>query len=204
MIRLAVYFDPPEHYITYLGNLSDKIQIIVCTNRDDLKNCLPETEILITLLSWPDAEMIRLSSKLQWIQALTAGVDFFPLSDYVINLLPGTPETKGLIDKEFFSLMRRSACFINLGRGSTVNQTDLIDALQTKTIRALVSDVYETEPLPGDSPLWHLDNVILTPHIAGISPQYLDRALDIIRHNLQVYINQSGEMMNVVDLTKGY
>jgi phosphoglycerate dehydrogenase-like enzyme len=130
--------------------------------------------------------------------------EVFGKSDYVINLLPGTPATKGLIDKEFFSSMRRSACFINLGRGSTVNQADLIDALQTNTIRALVSDVYEVEPLPGDSPLWHLDNVILTPHIAGISPQYLERALDIIRHNLQVYVNQSGEMMNVVDLSRGY
>jgi phosphoglycerate dehydrogenase-like enzyme len=108
------------------------------------------------------------------------------------------------MDKKFFSSMRRSACFINLGRGSTVNQADLIDALQTKTIRALVSDVYEVEPLPEDSPLWHLDNVILSPHIAGVSPQYLERALDIIRHNLQVYVCQSGEMMNVVDLTKGY
>ena len=317
MIRLAVYFEPPEDFIAHLSNISDNIQIIVCTNRDDLKNCLPETEILVTLLSWPDAEMIDPASKLKWIQALTAGVDFFPLSeiqeqgiiltcgrgihkiymaeyaiaaminlarnfhlmfnnqlkanwdrsvpqeeingrvagiiglgsigqeiarkasilgmrvigvknnpellqgvdhvygpaemkevfgksDYVINLLPGTPATKGLIDKNCFSSMRRSACFINLGRGSTVNQADLIDALQTNTIRALVSDVYEVEPLPGDSPLWHLDNVILTPHIAGISPQYLERALDIIRHNLQVYVNQSGEMMNVVDLTKGY
>jgi phosphoglycerate dehydrogenase-like enzyme len=317
MIRLAVYFDPPQDFITHLGNISDNIQIIVCTNRDDLKNCLPETEILVTLLSWPDAEMIDLAPKLKWIQALTAGVDFFPLSeireqgiiltcgrgihkiymaeyaiaaminlarnfhlmfnnqlkanwdrsvpqdeihgrvagiiglgsigqeiarkasilgmrvigvknnpgplqgvdhvygpaemkevfrksDYVINLLPGTPATRGLIDKKLFSSMRRSACFINLGRGSTVNQADLIDALQTNTIRALVSDVYEVEPLPGDSPLWHLDNVILTPHIAGISPQYLERALDIIRHNLQVYVNQSGEMMNVVDLSRGY
>jgi phosphoglycerate dehydrogenase-like enzyme len=130
--------------------------------------------------------------------------EVFKQSDYVINLLPGTPTTGHLIDKKFFGSMRRSACFINLGRGSTVNQADLIDALRTKTIRALVSDVYEQEPLPEDSPLWHLDNVILTPHIAGVSPQYLDRALDIIRHNLPVYLSQSGEMMNIVDFTRGY
>jgi phosphoglycerate dehydrogenase-like enzyme len=59
-------------------------------------------------------------------------------------------------------------------------------------------------PLPEDSPLWHLDNVILTPHIAGVSPRYLDRALDILSHNLRVYAGQSGEMINVVDLTAGY
>jgi phosphoglycerate dehydrogenase-like enzyme len=68
MIRLAVYFDPPEDFIAHLGNISDKININVCTNRDDLKNYLPETEILVTLLSWPDAEMIRLASKLKWIK----------------------------------------------------------------------------------------------------------------------------------------
>jgi phosphoglycerate dehydrogenase-like enzyme len=130
--------------------------------------------------------------------------EVFKLSDYVINLLPETPKTKGLIDKKLFTLMKNSACFINLGRGSTVNQSDLIDALQTKMIRALVSDVYEKEPLPEDSPLWELENVILTPHIAGVSPKYLERALDIIRHNLHVYASHSGEMMNVVDLSKEY
>ncbi|UCD81598.1 MAG: hypothetical protein JSW26_09305, partial [Desulfobacterales bacterium] len=130
--------------------------------------------------------------------------EVFKQSDYVINLLPDTQETSALIDKKFFALMETSACFINLGRGTTVNQTDLIEALQTGSIRALVSDVYETEPLPPDSPLWKLENVILTPHIAGVSPKYLDRALDIIRYNLQVYVSGSGEMTNVVDLKIGY
>jgi phosphoglycerate dehydrogenase-like enzyme len=101
-------------------------------------------------------------------------------------------------------MMNKSACFINLGRGATVNQDDLINALRTKTIRALVSDVYEEEPLSEDNPLWKLDNVILTPHVAGVSPVYLERAMEIIRHNLRVYISRSGEMMNVVDLTLGY
>ena len=100
--------------------------------------------------------------------------------------------------------MNKSACFINLGRGSTVNQADLIDALRKKTIRAAVSDVYEEEPLPADSPLWQLENVILTPHIAGVSPQYLRRAAEIIRHNLNVYLTRSGQMINVVDPTRGY
>ena len=68
----------------------------------------------------------------------------------------------------------------------------------------MVSDVYEEEPLPENSPLWEMENVILTPHIAGVSPKYLARAMDIIGHNLQVYVSDSGEMMNVVDLTKGY
>lgn len=130
--------------------------------------------------------------------------EVFKQSDYVINLLPDSPGTIGRVDKSFFSLMKKSACFINLGRGSTVNQTDLIEALQTKTIRALVSDVYAKEPLPEDHPLWQLDNVILTPHIAGVSPKYLQRAMEIIEHNLRVYVSRSGDMKNVVDFAKGY
>ena len=133
----------------------------------------------------------------------TEMAEVFKQSDYVINLLPHTPKTKGQIDKTFFAMMNKSACFINLGRGATVNQDDLINALRTKTIRALVSDVYEEEPLSEDNPLWKLDNVILTPHVAGVSPVYLERAMEIIRHNLHVYISRSGEMMNVVDLTLG-
>jgi phosphoglycerate dehydrogenase-like enzyme len=128
----------------------------------------------------------------------------FKQSDYVINLLPYTPDTEGLIDKAMFGAMKKSACFINLGRGPTVNQTDLIDALQKKMIRALFSDVYAEEPLPENSPLWEMENVVLTPHNAGVSQKYLARAMDIVRHNLQVYVNNSGEMMNVVDLDKGY
>ncbi|MEJ2166730.1 MAG: D-2-hydroxyacid dehydrogenase [Desulfobacterales bacterium] len=130
--------------------------------------------------------------------------EVFKQSDYVVNLLPATKETRGLIDKTYFALMHKSACFINLGRGATVNQADLIDALCTKTIRAAVCDVYEEEPLPADSLLWQLENVILTPHVAGVSPQYLQRAMEIIRHNLNVYLSGSGQMINVVDLSRGY
>jgi phosphoglycerate dehydrogenase-like enzyme len=317
MNTLTVYFRPPEEFLTQLSSISKEIEIIVCRNREELMSCLPRTEILMTLFAWPDAEMIHLAPNLKWIQALTAGVDFFPLneikkqgiiftcgrgihkiymaeyaiaaminlarnfhlmfrnqlkgkwdrsipqdeihgrtagiiglgsigqeiarkastlgmrvigvkntprplewvervygpkemgevfkqSDYVINLLPDTQETRGLIDKTFFGLMKKSACFINLGRGSTVNQADLTDALRTQTIRALVGDVYEAEPLPADSPLWQFENVILTPHVAGVSPQYLQRAMNIIRHNLQVYLSRTGRMMNLVDLKLGY
>lgn len=128
----------------------------------------------------------------------------FQQSDYVINLLPDTADTRGVIDSAFFNMMKTSACFINLGRGQTVNQADLIDALQSERIRGFVSDVFEKEPLPEDSPLWEMDNVILTPHIAGASPKYLERAMDIVCTNLNAYVNQTGAMMNVVDFKRGY
>jgi len=96
---------------------------------------------------------------LEWVDHVYGPAEMaevFTQSDYVINLLPNTASTSGLIDKTFFASMKKSACFINLGRGSTVNQADLIDALRSKELRALVSDVYEEEPLPEDNPLWQL------------------------------------------------
>ncbi len=128
----------------------------------------------------------------------------FQQCDYIINLLPLTAGTQKIIDKHYFNIMKKTACFINIGRGPTVNQADLVDALKSNQIGGLVADVYEEEPLPEDSPLWKLENVILAPHIAGLSPNYLKRAMDVIRHNLKVYVSQSGEMMNIIDCSSGY
>jgi D-2-hydroxyacid dehydrogenase (NADP+) len=128
----------------------------------------------------------------------------FRQSDYVINLLPATPATAKLIDRRFFGAMKPTASFINMGRGTTVNEADLIDALRRRRIEALVSDVYETEPLPAASPLWEMENVILTPHICGVSPHYMARAMEIIEHNLEVYLSGRGKMMNTVDIAVGY
>jgi phosphoglycerate dehydrogenase-like enzyme len=295
--KIIIYFQLPEEFIADLVNISNNFEIHICKNPDEVQSHLPQTEIMITLFRWPDAEIIRQASKLKWIQALTAGVDPFPLdvikeknillttgrgvhkiniaeyaiaamislarnfhlmfrnqlkkkwdrsvpqdeingctvgiiglgaigqeisrkasmlgmrvigvkntphplegvehvygpdqmeavfkqSDYVINLLPYTQDTKGLIDKTMFAAMKKTACFINLGRGPTVNQPDLIDALQEDKIRALFSDVYAEEPLPEDSPLWEMENAVLTPHNAGVSQKYLTRAMEILRHNL--------------------
>ena len=129
--------------------------------------------------------------------------EVFKESDYVINLLPYTTKTHKIINMEYFNLMKDNACFINMGRGSTVNEEDLIQALIEKKIRALVSDVFYEEPLLNDSPLWKMENVILTPHICGVSSKYMDRAVEIIEYNLEAYLN-GGKMMNVIDFKRGY
>lgn len=128
----------------------------------------------------------------------------FEQADYIINLLPYTQATEKLIDRRFFDQMKPTACFINIGRGRTVNEDDLIEALRSKKFSAMVSDVYYNEPLPPQNPLWDLDNVILTPHICGMSPQYMARAMDIIEHNLNIYLSGRGEMINLVDAQAGY
>ena len=129
--------------------------------------------------------------------------EVFKQSDYIINLLPGTKNTMNIIDKKYFDMMKEGACFINMGRGSTVNEEDFIEALKSGKIRAAVSDVFHQEPLPESSPLWDMENLIITPHICGESDKYFDRALEIIEPNLLAFEGK-GEFVNVVDLDRGY
>lgn len=130
--------------------------------------------------------------------------EVFKKSDYIINLLPYTPQTDRIVNREYFDLMKPGACYVNVGRGKTVNEEDLIEALEKKKIRAMVSDVFYQEPLDRENPLWELDNVVITPHICGDNTKYLQKAADIIRHNLDVYLTGQGKMRNVINLDAGY
>ena len=130
--------------------------------------------------------------------------EIFKKSDYIVNLLPYSPETDKIINKKYFNLMKPTASFINVGRGKTVDEEDLIEALRTKKIKGLVSDVFYNEPLPETSPLWEMENVFITPHVAGQSIKYIEKALGIIRHNLEVYLSGKGEYLNRIDYKKGY
>jgi phosphoglycerate dehydrogenase-like enzyme len=124
-------------------------------------------------------------------------------SDYLAIILPLTPETRGLIDQRALSLMRRTAVLINVGRGAVVVESALIDALRARTIGGAGLDVFEREPLPADSPLYDMENVIITPHVSGASVTYLDRAIPLFCDNLRRYLD-GAPMRNVVDPARGY
>ncbi|WKV09812.2 D-2-hydroxyacid dehydrogenase [Thermoanaerobacterium sp. CMT5567-10] len=124
-------------------------------------------------------------------------------ADYVICVLPLTDETYHLLSKDFFKNMKNDAVFINIGRGKVVDESSLIDALKNKTIRGAALDVFEEEPLSKESPLWDMENVIITPHTAGISPHYMERGIEIIKHNIKAYLGD-GDFINRVDLEKQY
>lgn len=316
MTQALIAFELSAPHVRHLRDKYTQLDIVQCTERDDIFKHLPRTEILLTFFLCT-RKMLDAAPQLKWIQAISAGVDYMALdeirrrgilltngrgihkihmaeftiaamvnlargfhimfrnqllkkwdrdvpqqeihgatlgivglgaiggeiaakaammgmhvigvkrrpepfahvqevfgpeemgivfqrSDYIVNLLPYTPATEKLIDRRYFDQMKPTACFINIGRGRTVNEPDLVEALQTGKIRAMVSDVYYEEPLPADSPLWDLDNVILAPHVCGASPRYNDRAMEIIDHNLGVYLTGRGEMINVVDLEAGY
>ncbi|MBN2540769.1 MAG: D-2-hydroxyacid dehydrogenase [Bacilli bacterium] len=110
------------------------------------------------------------------------------VADYVVMALPLNEKTDHMFNKEKFTLMKSSALFINVGRGPSVNQDDLVEALRNRQIRGAGLDVTEPEPLPKDHPLWKLDNVYLTPHNASSSPYMRDRLFEMICMNLDLYL----------------
>ncbi|NQU97668.1 MAG: D-2-hydroxyacid dehydrogenase [Chloroflexi bacterium] len=123
-----------------------------------------------------------------------------PEADFVISTVPHTPETEGQMNAERFRLMKKSAFFINIGRGMTVRLDDLVDALNSGEIAGAGLDVFEIEPLPADHPLWRAPNVLLTPHTAAFGPYLDDRRYEILRENCRRFA--AGEpLMNVADKT---
>jgi len=123
--------------------------------------------------------------------------------DYVVISLPLTPDTRGLIGEEELRAMKPNAYLVNISRGGIVDEAALIKALQEGWIAGSGLDVFEEEPLPPDSPLHDLDNVILSPHVAGFSPHYDERASDLFAENLRRYL-AGVELLNLVDKEVGY
>ena len=124
-------------------------------------------------------------------------------SDFIVNCLPSTSETDGLFTIEKFKQMKQSAYFVNIGRGTTVKEDDLIEALEIGIIAGAGLDVFETEPLPSSSKLWEMKNVIITPHTAGMTPEYANRMIEIFCQNLKAY-KEGKTLPNEVDKSKGY
>ena len=126
-----------------------------------------------------------------------------PLADFVILTMPHTPKTEGLFNAARFGLMKRSAFFINVGRGMTTKLDDLNRALREGVIAGAGLDVYEIEPLPSDHPLWTAPNVLLTPHMAADGPDLEPARHALIIENARRFA--AGEpLVNVVDKREWY
>jgi phosphoglycerate dehydrogenase-like enzyme len=123
--------------------------------------------------------------------------------DVVVDALPITSETQGFFDSNFFSEVKPGAIFVNIGRGKTVRELDMILALKSGKLGGACLDVFEEEPLPANSPLWDMSNVIVSPHIAGWTPKYFERAFEILEENLRRYSNGDG-LLNLVRKNLGY
>ena len=124
--------------------------------------------------------------------------DLLTEADFVVSCVPHTPETFKLLNTNQFTQMKKTAYLINISRGVVVDLAALTSALQAGEIAGAGLDVFETEPLPADHPLWDMENVIITPHTAGSGPHTAERRIEVVTANLRRYV--AGEpVRNVVD-----
>lgn len=124
-------------------------------------------------------------------------------ADYVAVTAPLTPETRGMFDRDAFASMRAGTRFINVGRGPIVDEDALIEALRSGHLSAAALDVFHTEPLPPEHPLWELPNVVISHHMAGDYIGWRDALVDLFRDNLRRY-KSGDELRNVVDKEAAY
>ena len=126
-----------------------------------------------------------------------------PEADYVVACLPLTSETRHMLGKREFSIMKKSAVVVNVGRGPVVDENALVEALRKRQIAGACLDVFENEPLPKSSLLWKMKNVIITAHYASRTPHYEDRMIEIFCKNLRAFKSGS-RLINIVDKKNGY
>ena len=150
------------------------------------------------LLSGFECETTLLDSK-----TVSQIANYLPFTDILISTLPETMETKGLISKEYLEMLNPTTLFVNVGRGTNVDEQALIEILQTKRIMGAVLDVTEVEPIPMGSPLWEMKNVLLTQHSSGGWNEESSGKVLFFLENLAKF--ERGEpFLNHVDLEKGY
>jgi D-2-hydroxyacid dehydrogenase (NADP+) len=129
--------------------------------------------------------------------------DMLPEADHVAITLPLTPRTRFLFGEPEFTAMKSTAYIYNIGRGDIIDQDAMITAIRNGEIAGAGLDVTTPEPLPPDSPLWDVPNVLITPHTSGATPHFWERGIEILVDNIRRY--RRGEpMRNVVDKREGY
>jgi len=130
-------------------------------------------------------------------------LDSLPEADYVVVAAPLTPETMHMLGEPEFKAMKRSAYFINVGRGRIAHEPSLVRALREGWITGAYLDVFEAEPLPEGHPLWDVENAFIVPHDSHSSPHIGDRVVDIFTENLRRYV-EGEPLLHVCDPRRGY
>ena len=150
-----------------------------------------------------DPEDVEVPDSVEACWRMDRFYDLLGQSDVVAICAPLTAETEGMFDEQAFARMRSHALLINVTRGKIVSEQALIEALRKGVIGGAGLDVTPQEPLPEDHPLWRMENVIVTPHAAGGSPNRLDRIVDLFCENLRRLL--AGQpLLSVIDKRKGY
>lgn len=130
--------------------------------------------------------------------------DYISQADYIVNALPLTDKTRGLFNAAFFKCMKAQGIFINIGRGPSVVQNDLYEALKASELSGAYLDVFEKEPLEEGSPLWSCPNLIITPHMTGKMNDYHDHVYRIFMENLHQYVQNGQLARNQYNPVKDY
>ncbi len=146
----------------------------------------------------------RTRKDIEGLQSFAGDVEldnFLKQTKILVNLLPLTKETEGILDLEVFKILQKPGYLINVGRGSHLVEEDLIYALDTGHLEGACLDVFETEPLPENHPFWNRENIMITPHIAAITPA--KEAAEVIVENYKRALSGM-ELLYEVDRDKGY
>jgi D-2-hydroxyacid dehydrogenase (NADP+) len=121
-------------------------------------------------------------------------------ADYLINVLPASADNIGLFDAKVFGAMKPSAYYISAGRGQTVDENALTEALRGRRIAGAGFDVFQDEPLPPENPFWHLPNVFITPHVGGYVVEYEDFVMPLVVDNMRLFLaGRQSDMQNIVE-----
>ena len=168
----------------------------VLATKRDLRN-LSDDGYRLKDMGDPQAELVE---RLYPPQALAS---MARLCDFLVITAPLTPETRGLIDRRVFEALKPSAYLVDLSRGGLVDHAALVEALSEKKLAGAVLDVFPVEPLPEGSPLWEMPNVLISPHIAGASGDYFERATELFAENLRRYLSDQ-PLLNLYDPQRGY
>ncbi|WP_085993156.1 D-2-hydroxyacid dehydrogenase [Oceanobacillus senegalensis] len=130
--------------------------------------------------------------------------EVLPKADFIVSVLPSTGETKDIYAWEQFKKMKNGAVFLNMGRGDAVVEDDLLTAIRKQEISHAILDVVKEEPLPESHPFWKEENITITPHFSGVSPEYVKRALAVFEDNLNCFIEGKDCYINQINLSRGY
>lgn len=123
-------------------------------------------------------------------------------ADFLVLIVPHSPQTEKLIDASVIAAMKPSAFLINVARGGVLDEVALLEALRAKRLAGAALDVFRETPLPRNSPLWTADHLIITPHIGGMSDVYLDQVYTTVRHNMGAYL--TGDWSSMVNVVKRF
>lgn len=179
-----------------VARLLQPFDVTILATKRDVKHP-QDNGYTIAGLGDPEGDLF---SRLYPVQALGS---MLKECDFIVVCLPLTRQTKNLIDDRVLRMLKPSACLVDVGRGGIIDQTALLLALQERRLAGAALDVFAEEPLLQNSPFWKIPNVIVTPHVSGISSLYRDRAAHLFATNLDRYL-KGESLLNRFDPRRGY